>query len=52
MKTECYICKKPATKRMTNDIDIEGIPLCDDEQCKARLYVELWIEQEKIMEQE
>ena len=51
MEPKCHVCGKPATKRVTNDIDIAGIPLCDDERCKHRLFAELWMELDKIQEQ-
>ena len=34
MEVRCYMCGEPCTGRLTPDIDIPGIPLCDARQCK------------------
>jgi hypothetical protein len=38
----CYMCGSPATRRMTPDLDISGIPLCAEEHCYAGLVVVFW----------
>lgn len=30
----CHMCGSTATKRLTPDLDIRGIPLCDDKKCR------------------
>ena len=37
---KCLYCKNKATHRYTPDIDIKGIPLCDEKKC----YIEMCIE--------
>lgn len=39
---KCAQCGKPATKRLTVDLDIQGIPLCDSEECELRVRAALW----------
>lgn len=33
----CYMCGAPSTKRLTPDLDIQGIPLCADAVCGDRV---------------
>ena len=38
----CYICGNKAVKRMTPDLDIKGIELCDDKSCHQLLMLVLY----------
>lgn len=38
---KCYYCENKATHRRTPDIDIKGIPLCDDRKCFVEMYMEV-----------
>jgi hypothetical protein len=40
---KCSKCDKEATRRLTVDIDIYGIPVCDSEQCKQSIQLDLII---------
>lgn len=33
----CYICGNVATKRLSPDMDMQGIPLCQDADCRQIL---------------
>lgn len=45
----CYMCGSPATRRVTPDLDIDGIPLCDTNECKMLLDVELMMPDDGAM---
>lgn len=45
----CYMCGNPATRRVTSDLDIEGIPLCNGNTCKMLLDVELMTADDGVM---
>ncbi len=34
---KCFMCGNPATKRMSPDMDMFGIPLCIDADCQQLL---------------
>lgn len=38
----CRVCGKPATRRLSPDLDIDGVPVCDDETCLMAVWVELF----------
>ena len=38
----CYICGNAATKRMTPDLDIKGIELCEDRNCHQLLTLAIY----------
>jgi hypothetical protein len=38
----CSQCTNEATRFVTNDMDIQGIPLCDDPDCYTKVLVQLW----------
>jgi hypothetical protein len=38
----CYICGNEATKRLTPDMDIKGMPMCDNIDCKQLLQLVLF----------
>ena len=42
----CYICGNEATKRMTPDMDIQGMPMCDSIDCKQLLQLVLFTYEE------
>ena len=37
----CSQCTDPATRLVTPDMDIRGIPLCDDPDCYIKLVAQL-----------
>ena len=37
----CSQCTDPATRFLTPDMDIAGIPLCDDPDCYAKVIAQL-----------
>jgi hypothetical protein len=54
MAVRCYMCGEPCTGRLTNDLDIPGIPLCDASRCKGIIVMmlsdpagETWLERER-----
>lgn len=38
----CYICGNAATKRLTPDLDAEGVTLCDDKSCHQLLMLAIY----------
>jgi hypothetical protein len=40
---KCHVCNKPATHRLTPDLDIKGIPWCGDKECRDKINLELMI---------
>lgn len=37
----CYMCGSPATRRITLDLDIDGVKLCDANECASYLRMSL-----------
>jgi len=37
----CHYCDKETTKYVSIDIDLPNIPICDNEECKIKLYLKL-----------
>ena len=49
---KCHVCGKPATRRISPDLDIAGIPLCDSQECWLKAQIELWEELRKMEEEQ
>ena len=43
----CYICGNTATRRLTPDMDIHGLSLCDSKDCQQLLLLGMWTDTEK-----
>lgn len=43
---KCSYCDKEATYTRTVDIDVKGIPLCDNEDCFYKMYIDImeWLQ--------
>ena len=40
---KCHVCNNESTRRLTPDLDIKGIPVCDSEECERKIRIELMI---------